>query len=61
MHLGRKNSIFDRVKRSWIVAVGGDVVRHVLRRLHTMGGGRVGLGCRRTGGRWVGHGECCKS
>jgi hypothetical protein len=33
----------------------------VFRRFDTMGRGRVGLGWWRTGGRWVGHGECCKS
>ena len=60
-NVARKDSIFDGIKRGCEIAVGGDVVRHVFRRFDTMGGGRVGLGWRRTGGRWVGHGECCKS
>ena len=60
-NVARDDSIFEWVKRGCIIAVGGDVVRHVFRRFDTMGGGRVSLGWRRTGGRWVGHGECCKS
>ena len=59
--LDGENSIFECIKWSCKIAVGGDVVRHVFRRFDTVGGGGVGLGWRRTGGRWVGHGECCKS
>lgn len=60
MLLERKNSIFDCIKRSCKIAIGGDVVCHVLSWFDTMGGNAVGLGWRQMGWHWVDRGQSCK-